>query len=458
MGDKWHNLSAIDLGKCIARGEIHPVELTQYFLDRIKAVDADHRIYVRTTEERAFIEAEGSAARAKKGTLRSSLDGVPISWKDLYDTAGIATEGGTPLLAGRMPKDDAVVLARASRAGLICLGKTNTVQFALGGVGTNPYTGTPHNIVMRDTPRAPGGSSCGAATSVAAGLAVAGIGSDTGGSVRVPAAWNALVGLKTSFGALPVQGVLPLSPSFDTVGPLTRSVADAAALFTIMGAQPSIDLAGTNVGRLKLLVAESFVWDHVDPDIEKAIRDALSRLEEAGAKIDHSPIPEFVEISEAVKRHGGVVLAEAYFSWKKLVDEQSDLIDPSVRSRFHQGRDMSSSDVETVRTAIRELTPKLYQRMAGYDVLVAPTVPIPPPPIAEVENNADNYRVANGRALRNTQLGNLLACCALTLPVACDVSPAGLMIMAPAGDDNRLLRVGEAIERTIAFHKQDSNE
>ena len=161
---------------------------------------------------------------------------------------------------------------------------------------------------------------------------------------------------------------------------------------------------------------------------------------------------------QAVKRHGGVVLAEAYVSWKKLIDEQSDLIDPSVRVRFYQGRDMSSSDVETVRTAIRELTPKLYQRMAGYDALVAPTVPIPPPPIAEVENNADNYRVANGRALRNTQLGNLLACCALTLPVACDVSPAGLMIMAPAGDDNRLLRVGEAIERTIAFHKQDSNE
>ena len=117
MGDKWHNLSAVELGRCIARGDIHPVELTQHFLDRIKAVDVDHRIYVRTTEERALVEAEGSAARVKKGTLRSLLDGVPISWKDLYDTAGIATEGGTPLLAGRVPKNDAVVLARASRAG-----------------------------------------------------------------------------------------------------------------------------------------------------------------------------------------------------------------------------------------------------------------------------------------------------------------------------------------------------
>ena len=379
MGDKWHNLSAVELGRCIARGDIHPVELTQHFLDRIKAVDVDHRIYVRTTEERALIEAEGSAARVKKGTLRSSLDGVPISWKDLYDTAGIATEGGTPLLAGRVPKDDAVVLARASRAGLICLGKTNTVQFALGGVGTNPYTGTPHNIVMRDTPRAPGGSSSGAATSVAAGLAVAGIGSDTGGSVRVPAAWNALVGLKTSFGALPVQGVLPLSPSFDTVGPLTRCVADAAALFAIMGARPAVDLVGTRASRLNLLVAESVVWDHVEAPVEKATRAAIAQLQEAGAKVNYSPIPEFEEITAAVKYHGGVVLAEAYACWKSLIDTQSESIDPNVLSRFHQGRDMSACDVEAVRTAIREITPKLYRRLAGYDALVAPTISIMPP-------------------------------------------------------------------------------
>jgi len=451
MKDEWHNLTATELGQCVAQGEIGPVELTQHFLARIKTNDADRRVYVRTTEERALAEAEAAEARVKKGALRSPLDGVPISWKDLYDTAGIATEGGTPLLAGRVPKHDAVVLARAARAGLICLGKTNTVQFALGGIGTNPYTGTPQNAVMKDIPRAPGGSSCGAAVSVAAGMAAAGIGSDTGGSVRVPAAWNSLVGFKTSFGALPVQGVLPLSPSFDTVGPLVHCVADAAALFAIMGAQPIVDLAGTSAARLRLLVPESFVWDHVEPNIAEPIRDTIKRLHEAGATIDHSPVPEFEEITTAVKRHGGVVLAEAYTCWKNLIDEHGDLIDPSVRLRFHQGRDMSACDVETVRAAIRNITPKLYRRMAGYDALLAPTVPIVPPPIAEVETDTDKYRIANAHALRNTQLGNLLACCALTLPVGSSLAPAGLMIMAPSGDDDRLLRVGKAIESIIKF-------
>ncbi|HIM72174.1 MAG TPA: amidase, partial [Alphaproteobacteria bacterium] len=318
MKDEWHDLTATELGKSIARGEIGPVELTQHFLVRIKTQDTDCRVYLRTTEERALAEAEAAEVRVKQGTLRSPLDGVPISWKDLYDTAGIATEGGTPLLAGRVPEHDAVVLARATRAGLICLGKTNTVQFALGGIGTNPYTGTPPNAVMKDVPRAPGGSSCGAAVSVAAGMAAAGIGSDTGGSVRIPAAWNSLVGFKTSVGALPVQGVLPLSPSFDTVGPLTHSVADAAALFAIMGARPSVDLAGTSTARLRLLVAESFVWDHAEPNIEEPIRDVIAQLHEAGAIIDYSPVPEFEEITAVVKRHGGVVLAEAYTCWKNL--------------------------------------------------------------------------------------------------------------------------------------------
>ena len=209
MTPKWHLLTATELGEQIRNRSISPLELTQHFLTRIKEQDSDRRIYVRTTDERALVEAEAAEIRAAQGLARSPLDGVPISWKDLYDTAGVRTEGGSPLLAERTPKSDATVLERATSAGMICLGKTNTVQFALGGIGTNPVTGTPPNAVMTDTPRAPGGSSSGAAVSVASGLAAAGIGSDTGGSVRVPAAWNALVGFKTSIGALPMRGVLP---------------------------------------------------------------------------------------------------------------------------------------------------------------------------------------------------------------------------------------------------------
>ena len=190
MNHDWHERTACALGDAIGRGEIDPRALTEHFLTRIEAHDTDHLIYLRTTPDRARAEADAAAQRAANGLRASRLDGVPISWKDLYDTAGVATEGGTPLLAGRIPDRDAVVLQRATEAGTVCLGKTNTVQFALGGIGFNGATGTPPSAAMTDVPRAPGGSSSGAATSTARGLAAAGIGSDTGGSVRIPAAWN----------------------------------------------------------------------------------------------------------------------------------------------------------------------------------------------------------------------------------------------------------------------------
>ena len=450
MSNDWHRKSACALGDAIGRGDIDASVLCEHFLDRIGETD-DGRIYLRTTAERARAEAAAASDRAAAGARRSRLDGVPISWKDLYDSADIATEGGTPLLAGRVPTRDATVLARATRAGLVCLGKTNTVQFALGGVGTNPATGTPANAVMEDTPRAPGGSSCGAATSVARGLAAAGIGSDTGGSVRIPAAWNRLVGLKTSFGALPCDGVLPLSPSLDTVGPLTRDVADAAALFTIMGARAAIDLAAADLAGSRFLVATDIVWDEADAPIVDAVEQAIAAIEASGAVVERGPVPEFAAIDDILNRHGGVVTAEGYVTWRTLIDEQGQAIDPNVLSRFHQGRDMAAMDVETVRTAIRELTPALYARMAGYSAILAPTVPILPPPIAAVIDNADAYARANGLALRNTRLGNMLPCCALTLPCGAPDLPAGLMVMAAGGEDARLLRVGAAIE--AALHK-----
>jgi aspartyl-tRNA(Asn)/glutamyl-tRNA(Gln) amidotransferase subunit A len=449
MGENWHTRSACALGEAIGRGEIDPRALVEHFLTRIEAGDRDHVIYLRTTRMRARAEAEAAATRAASGRRWGGLDGVPISWKDIYDSAGVATEMGTPLLAGRVPERDAVVLERATRAGLVCLGKTNTVQFALGGLGTNPVTGTPANAVMEDTPRAPGGSSCGAATSVARGLAAAGIGSDTGGSVRIPAAWNRLVGLKTSFGALPTEGVLPLAPSLDTVGPLTRTVADAAALFAIMAARPPIDLAGARLDGARLLVAEGLAWEGVDAMIDEALEQAIAGLEAAGARIERGPVPEFERIHEVLERHGGVVTAEGYVTWRRYIDGHAEAIDPAVLDRFRQGQEMSAADVETVRAAVRELAPLLYRRMAGYGAVLVPAVPIVPPPIAEVLGDLDAYRAANGRALRNTRLGNMLPCCALTLPCPDPAVPAGLMAMVPAGDDARLLRVGAAMEAAL---------
>lgn len=456
MQKDWHRSTALELGKGIADNSVHPVELVEYFLDRVRSHDENNLIYVRTTAERAYKEAQEASARAKDGMLRSALDGVPISWKDLYDTAGIPTEGGTPLLSGRVPSKDALALKRATNAGLVCLGKTNTVQFALGGLGTNPYTGTPPNAVMRDVPRAPGGSSCGAAVSVAAGLAAAGIGSDTGGSVRVPAAWNSLVGLKTSFGALPIDGVLPLAPSLDTVGPLTHSVADAAALFAIMGAQNQVDLRTLGkIERLRFLVPSNIVWDEADANVESISREAINTISNSGASVLDARVPEFDNITSVIMERGGIAVAEAYITWQKFVDHKSEGIDPNVLFRFLQGRDMTSPDIETVRSTVRSLTPELYHRLAGFDAIVMPTVPTVPPALEDVEQNHESYQKANSLALRNTTLGNLLPCCAITLPLPGNV-PCGLMLMAPAGHDNRLLRIAATVEQTLHLRGEDS--
>ena len=247
MSDGWLWMTAADLGRGIEAGAIDARDLAEVYLDAIAAHPDAARIYVRATPERARAEADAARARARAGLRRGPLDGVPISWKDLFDTAGVPTEAGSALLAGRTPDRDAAVLAAATRAGLVCLGKTHLPELAFSVLGINPITATPPNI--NDPELAPGGSSSGAAASVAFGLAAAGIGSDTAGSARVPAAWNDIVGLKPTHGLLTLEGVVPLRPGFDSVGTLSRSVEDASLLLAALGAGPAADLAGAPAGR-----------------------------------------------------------------------------------------------------------------------------------------------------------------------------------------------------------------
>ena len=241
------NRTAAELGREIAAGRIDPVALAESCLEAIRSQDEDGRIYARLTGERALEEAKAAARRAREGRLAGPLDGVPVSWKDLFDTAGTATESGTPLLAGRIPDKDAEVLRRAGIAGTVCLGKTHQTELAFSGLGINPNTATPPNKGMPG--HAPGGSSSGAAASLAHGLAPIAIGSDTGGSVRIPACWNSLVGLKTTHGVLPNDGVVPLCPGFDTVGPLARTVEDAALMFAALGGGEADLAAAPRAGR-----------------------------------------------------------------------------------------------------------------------------------------------------------------------------------------------------------------
>ena len=452
MTHEWHSMTALALGAGIGAGDIDPVALAEHFLERIVALDADHTIYLATTGERALAEAGAARDRARAGIRLGPLDGVPISWKDLFDSAGTPTTAATPILAGRVPERDAALLARATRAGLVCLGKTNLSEFAFSGLAINPHYGTPPNPYDAATPRVPGGSSSGAAVSVVRGLAAAGIGSDTGGSVRIPASWNGLVGLKTTAGLLPLDGVIALAPSLDTAGPLTRDVADANAVFAALAARRPADLAGATLAGRRLRVTRSVMWDEAEPGVEAAARAALDRLATAGAEIEWIDAPELDEAMALLASHGPLVSAEAWAEWGELIEANPDKVYRFVLKRFRMGADVSAAELERLRRGLADAAAQLHARMAEGAALVAPTTPIAPPPIADLEDDEDAYFRANMSALRNTTLGNILRVCAVTLPCGGDGQglPVGLMLMGRPFTEGALLRTAAAAEAALA--------
>ncbi len=458
MSVEWHEMSALALGEGIGAGEIDAGELCDYFLERIERIDSAQEIYLRTTPERARAEAAAAGERARQNLRLSPLDGVPISWKDLYDTKGDVTGHGAKVLQERVAEADATVVARATRAGLVCLGKTNQTEFAFSILGINPNYGTPANPFDDKVARLPGGSTSGGAVSVSRGLAAAAIGSDTGGSVRVPSGWNGLVGLKTSFGRLPLDGVLSLSTSMDTVGPLTRDVADAAALFTALlgnygaGNSHAPDLEGANPARINLALPSNVVWQDLDPGVERAARAAMSRLEAAGVTVREAEIPEFDAVDELISHFGPFHAAECHAVWHEYIEARPNLVYAPILERIRLGGKMPASTVEEAKQGLGRLSPALHGHMREVGVLIMPTIAISPPAIAELENDLEAWKAANVMTLRNTRLGNFLDCAALTLPCGKDDNgiPVGLMLMAPSGWDERLLRIGSALEPILS--------
>lgn len=450
MSAPWHEMTACALGDAIARGEIDPRDLTEHFLARIEAGHPGNHVYVTVTAERARAEADAAAHRARAGQRRHRLDGVPISWKDLTDTAGIATTFASEILRDRVPDRDALALRRATLAGLICLGKTNLSEFAYSGLGINPHFGTPANAADAQVARVPGGSSSGAAVSVGAGLAVAGIGSDTGGSVRIPAALNGLVGHKTSHGAIPLDGILPLSPSFDTLGPLTRSVDDANEISAILMDRPSWDLHGGRVDGLRLLLPETIVFESLDETVAGAMAVARERLEAAGATLVSRPVPEFQDAFDLVARCGNIISAEGWALWRQAFERQGDLMYAGIKARFDQALTLDAISEEEIRQGMKRLAGRFHRRLAGFHAVIMPTSPTAAPPIAPLEDDMAAYDKANVTMSRNTRLGNLLETCGVTLPVRQpDRLPAGLLVSAPLGRDGAVLRLAKAIEAIL---------
>jgi aspartyl-tRNA(Asn)/glutamyl-tRNA(Gln) amidotransferase subunit A len=442
MAGNWLHMTASDLGRAIGAGKIHPVELTEAFLDAIAGHPEHDRIYTRTTPRRARSMTLAAAGRAKAGLRVGLLDGVPLSWKDLFDTAGAPTEAGSALLKGRVPDQDAQVLVNATARGLVCLGKTHMSELAFSGLGLNPVTATPPCI--NDPQAVPGGSSSGAAASVAFGLAPAAIGSDTGGSVRIPAAWNDLVGLKTTHGRLSLAGAVPLCAQFDTVGPIARSVEDCAELLAVLEGGRAADLAGASLAGTRLMLLETVAMEDLRDGPLKGFVDAVSRLEAKGAHVETGIIPEVVA---AVDLAGLLVRAEAYATWHETITAAPEKMFPRIRERFLSGAGILATEYIAGWQRLRELRAIWAQKTAGFDAVILPTSAIMPPNAHRLMTEDAYYVTENLLALRNTRIANMLGLCAITLPTG--QPSCGISLMGQPMAEERLLRLASAAERAL---------
>ena len=439
----FNSLTASELGDMIGRGKVDPVELTEHFLSQIKASPIAEKIYSTITPELAKEQAIDAKRRANLGRRLSSLDGVPISWKDLYDIKGLPCEAGSGLLAGRIANSNSEVYNLAEAHGLICLGKTHMSELAFSGLGLNPVTETPPCVNYPEC--VPGGSSSGAATSVSFDLAAAGIGSDTGGSVRIPAAWNDLVGLKTTVGKLSLDGVVPLCRRFDTVGPLTKSVEDAARLFGIMAGKEIGLLTPRTVKGMQFAILKNVAMENIVDLPKKAFENSICKLEQAGASISEI---EVESIDEAMDLVGLLYSPEAYSTWKHKIEQSPELMFNRILERFRSGANILASDYICAWEKLKDLRQKYHLAVQQYDAVLIPTSPIMPPKISRLMSDGNFYNSQNLLALRNTRIGNLMGGCSITLPT--DVPSCGILIMEKPNQEERLLRLAQACEIVLA--------
>ncbi|MES2537920.1 MAG: amidase [Pseudomonadota bacterium] len=385
------------------------------------------------------------AMRAARVSL-SPLAGLPVSIKDLLDVAGETTMAGSVVLKEAAPATaDAPVVQRLRAAGAAIVGKTNMTEFAFSGIGINSHYGTPVNPADREVARIPGGSSSGAAVSVAAGICVAGIGSDTGGSIRIPAALCGLVGFKPTARRVPTAGALPLSTTLDTICAMTRSVRDCILIDSII-ADTALLVHRLPLAGLRLAVPGTMVLDGMDGHVAATFGNALSRLSAAGATIIETPL---ALISEALplNKFSGI---EAFAWHQKLLAAHEDQYDPRVAKRIKMGAAPSAADYIELHAKRRDWIMRMEAGIAAFDALIMPTVPIVAPPIADLVASEEAFFKANGLLLRNPSVINLLDGCAVSVPChAAGSLPAGLMIAGPAMSDARILSIAAAIEECL---------
>ena len=440
-----------DLSRALAAGEVTSGKIVECLLERIAAYDRGLHAFVDVFSDSARAAAREADERRKKGAVKGPLDGIPFGVKDLFDIAGYPTAAGSRALPLEPALRTATAVERLTAQGMIALGKTQTVEFAFGGWGTNPVCGTPVNPRDRTTPRVPGGSSSGSGVAVAGGLVPAALGTDTGGSVRNPSSMCGTVGLKTSRGLIGRGGLLPLATSFDTVGPLARSVEDAALLLAALqghdpddpatfGVRPADPIARLDdgVSGLRLLVPSPRDLQAVEPAVLSDFRAAVAELEALGAVIEGRAMPQPPEVY--MVHAGDIMAAEAWHHLRPNVVAPESVVDPAIRARVSKGRRFDIGAYLDLMEERRRTQSEFSRYLEGADALLTPTAPITAPPIEGIDESVTPLGTF-------TRFVNLMDMAALSVPVGLAKGlPTALQIAVRRFDDPLALRIGRALE------------
>ncbi|WP_445487136.1 amidase [Rhodopseudomonas sp. RCAM05734] len=407
------------------------------------------RVFIHVDKAAALAAADAMDALRKVRAAPSPFAGIPVSIKDLFDIRGQVTTAGSRVLEDSAPAEaDAPAVARLRRAGFVVIGRTNMTEFAYSGIGINPHYGTPKGAWQRDVGHVPGGSSAGAAVSVLDGMAHGALGTDTGGSCRIPAAYNGIVGYKPTQRRVPLDGAVPLSSSLDSIGPLARTVACCAAMDAVLADESFTPLVPRPIRGMRLAVPTTIALDDLDEAVAKTFERALATLEQHGAIIERIAVPEFLDIGP-ISSKGGFAAAESYAWHRYLLTSRGSEYDPRVSVRIMRGESQSAADYIDLFAARRSMIERAEARIAPYDALVLPTTANTPPSIA---NMADDkaFAKANILSLRNCTLINMIDGCAISLPAHRQGEvPVGLMLAGAGGSDRRIFELAAGIEGVI---------
>jgi aspartyl-tRNA(Asn)/glutamyl-tRNA(Gln) amidotransferase subunit A len=439
-----------DLAQKLASGRIRSRQLVEQALERIADPSGEGaRAFISVATERARAQADEVDRKRAAGEPLPPFAGIPVAIKDLFDIAGEVTRAGSLVLADQPPAlRDAPVIARLRAAGFIFIGRNTMTEFAFSGLGINPHYGTPASPFDRATRRIPGGSTSGGAVAVADDMAVASLGTDTGGSCRIPAAFCGIVGFKPTAHRVPRDGAIPLSYSLDSFGPLANSVECCATLDAILRGLTPRPLASVSLRDVRLLLPTSLVLNDMDEHVSNGFERGIGALTRSGVTITRGPLPELLRTSE-INSRGGIATAEAFAWHRPLLEAHLDQYDRRVANRILKARDFTDEYVRELHDARAEVISSFERSTSDFDALVLPTTPIIPPPLSAFEQDADYARL-NGLVLRNPSLGNFLDGCAISLPVHREGdAPVGLMLIGRRGTDERLLAIAQGVESVL---------